>query len=691
MSTPPRRSPRPSNTLGFLLACLLVLLGTSPLAQPVLPFDPYPLDFDPRYDLPLPPAWRDSADFTATAQALRDRIAREGQARVRVELRLPAVESDRLDEDQKTQWRQDQVAARAELLDALPDGSYQVMEVPPLAASPLTLTVGEAALAGLMASERVAEVQASAGQARIAAGGSHSLYLGLDGSLWAWGYNYYGQLGDGTTAIRTTPIQVLSGVTALSTGEYHSLALTTYGNLWVWGWNHYGQLGDGTLTTRTKPISILTGVAALSGGDNHTLALKADGSLWAWGHNWYGQLGDGSSGWGMVRFVPIQVLTGVVDMVAGGYHSLALKSDGSLWAWGDNAHGQLGDGTTMPHHIPTQVHSQVLNGVVSALAAGENHTLALMADGSLWSWGENHYGQLGDGTYLESHIPVQVLTGVVTMAAGGNHSLALKADGSVWAWGGNGSGQVGDGTTTNRNKPIQILTGVADLAGGGRHSLALKSDGSLWAWGDNSLGQLGDGTNTARHIPTKVMAGPPFADVPPTSWAFNYIKAIQKAGITGGCGNGNYCPQDLVTREQMAAFLVRAMMGEPAQDYCGVVAPFADVPASSAFCRYIKRLVELSITGGCGNSQYCPQALVTRDQMAAFIVRAVSGEPPQDYCGNASPFADVSPQAWSCRYIKRLVELGITQGCGYGSYCPTASVTREQMAAFLARAFLGMD
>jgi hypothetical protein len=183
----------------------------------------------------------------------------------------------------------------------------------------------------------------------------------------------------------------------------------------------------------------------------------------------------------------------------------------------------------------------------------------------------------------------------------------------------------------------------------------------------------------------------PFNDVSPTDWAYSYIIAIYEAGITTGCGNENFCPLDLVTRAQMAVFLVRALEGDPAADYCGGVDPFSDVSASAWSCGHIKRLVELGITQGCDDDRFCPNANVTREQMAVFIVRAVEGEPAADYCGGSAPFNDVSASAWSCGYIKRLVELGITSGCGGGNYCPDASVTREQMAAFLARAFLEME
>ncbi len=565
MSPHPSRWLRGSKTLGFLAAFLLVLAGTSQAPKPVSAAEPYPAAFDPFYDLPLPPAWRDTADFATTAEALRDQIATAGKARVRVDLRLPAVEGDRLDEAQSAQWQQDQAAAGADLLDALPDGSYQRLDeqpgvnrldridtgaevadaepdalddptafggsadanavrppAPPVAAPSLTLEVGEAALAELMASALVAKMQASSVNTRIAAGYEHSLYLGNDGSLWAWGSNSSGQLGDGTTTRRYTPTQVLTGVAAIAARYFHSLALKTDGSLWAWGANWDGQLGDGTTTDRATPTPVLTGVDAIAAGNDHSLALKTDGSLWVWGANWAGQLGDGTT---MDRATPTPILTGIAAVAAGANHSLALKTDGSLWVWGANWSGQLGDETTTDRATPIQV----LTGVI-AMTGGGSHSLALKTDGSLWAWGHNSSGQLGDGTTTDRSTPIQVLTGVANLAAGGSHTLALKTDGSLWAWGWNASGQLGAGTFTySLTTPTQVLTGVAAVAAGSDHTLALKTDGSLWAWGDNASGQLGDGTTTNRDSPTQV-AG--VANDPPAAPINLGVQAVSTTGIT---------------------------------------------------------------------------------------------------------------------------------------------------------------
>jgi hypothetical protein len=239
-------------------------------------------------------------------------------------------------------------------------------------------------------------------------------------------------------------------------------------------------------------------MVAVAGGGSHSLAVKSDGTVWAWGANWSGQLGNGTN---TSSNVPVQVtgLSGVVAVAGGGNHSLALKSDGTVWAWGS---GLLGDGTTTNSNVPVQVTG--LSGVV-AVAGGVDHSLALKSDGTVWAWG---YGLLGDGTTTNSNVPVQVtgLSGVVAVAAGWDHSLTVKSDGTVWAWGRNSLGQLGNGSNTDSNVPVQVtgLSDVVAVAAGDYHSMALKSDGTLWAWGWNIYGQLGNGSRTDSNVPVQV-------------------------------------------------------------------------------------------------------------------------------------------------------------------------------------------
>jgi len=220
-------------------------------------------------------------------------------------------------------------------------------------AASLTLWAVAAGLEALLGSPWAAAVTAGTPEMqRLAGGASHSLAIKTDGSLWGWGWNGYGQLGDGTTDDRSTPVQALTGVAAVAAGGSHTLAIKTDGSLWAWGNNEYGQLGDGTTTYRLTPVQVLSEVAAVSGGWYHTLALKTDGSLWAWGRNYDGEVGDGTND---DRLTPVQVLTGVAAVAAGGNHTLALKTDDSLWAWGYNRSGQLGDGTTTDRPSPVPV------------------------------------------------------------------------------------------------------------------------------------------------------------------------------------------------------------------------------------------------------------------------------------------------------------------------------------------------
>jgi len=307
----------------------------------------------------------------------------------------------------------------------------------------------------------------ASGVTAIAEGLWVSLFLKSDGSLWAMGYNYYGELGDGTygnpafSYCTNRPEQIVaSGVTAIAAGGGHSLFLKSDGSLWAMGYNQYGQLGDGTLNNTNRPEQIVaSGVTAIAAGNAHSLFLKSDGSLWAMGYNFNGQLGDDTMNFSTNR--PEQIVaSGVTAIAAGANHSLFLKSDGSLWAMGNNGYGQLGDGTSNPF---TNQPEQIVASGVTAIAAGFGHSLFFKSDGSLWAMGDNQYGQLGDGTYLtiypySTNRPEQIMaSGVTAIAAWTAHSQFLRSDGSLWAMGMNGQGQLGDEFIDN-NAPYGTAT-----------------------------------------------------------------------------------------------------------------------------------------------------------------------------------------------------------------------------------------
>ena len=311
-------------------------------------------------------------------------------------------------------------------------------------------------------------------------------------AAFSWGTNGVGQLGDGTYEQRGAPVRVkgLIDVEDVAAGYFHGLAVQNNGAPWAWGGNTSGQLGTGGTSAHSTLVRVngLADVEDVAAGEEHSLALKSTGTVWAWGGNASGQLGDGT--W-QQRTAPVRVdgLAGVEAVATGFRHSLAVRNDGTVWAWGTGGFGQLGNGSyTERQSAPTQV-----SGLsdVKDVAAGVRHSLAVKNDGTVWAWGNNLHGELGVGyTGGDSTRPVQVsgLADVKAVAAGNNYSLAVKNDGTVWAWGENSSGELGTGGTISRSgAPMRVggLTDVKDVSALAYHSLAVENSGEVWAWGEN--------------------------------------------------------------------------------------------------------------------------------------------------------------------------------------------------------------
>jgi len=340
---------------------------------------------------------------------------------------------------------------------------------------------------------------------------------------WCWGGNWAGQLGDGTSGIdRTAPVAVTGELVfaSLVAGEFHTCGVEgRTGKVWCWGSNSTGQLGDGTSgngnwsdsANRSAPVAVSGGrvFASLAAGSDHTCGLEAGtDKAWCWGGNGYGQLGDGTSGspthWNDAdQSAPVAVTGGRVfsSLVAGGAKTCGLDAGtGKAWCWGANGGGQLGDGTTgTDRSAPVAVTG---GRVFASLVAGGGHNCGVVAGtGKAWCWGDNYFGQLGDGTTGGSSVPMAVTGGRVfaSLVAGEFHTCGLEADtGKAWCWGENGAGQLGDGTTGGSSAPVGVSGGrvFASLAAGWSHTCGVEAgSGKAWCWGGNGQGQLGDGTS----------------------------------------------------------------------------------------------------------------------------------------------------------------------------------------------------
>jgi alpha-tubulin suppressor-like RCC1 family protein len=334
-----------------------------------------------------------------------------------------------------------------------------------------------------------------------------------EGGLWLCGYNINGQLGDNTTTNRSSPVQTIAWGTnwkQASSGASHTAAIKTDGTLWNWGVN-FGNLGDNTITSRSSPVQTITfgtNWKQVDAGSNYTAAIKTDGTLWTWGDNTYGQLGDNSTS---RKSSPVQTVAfgNNWKQVACGYHTAAIKTDGTLWTWGYNNNGQLGDNTITNKSSPVQTVAFGTNW--KQVSAGRYHTAAIKTDGTLWTWGDNIRGQLGDNTTTDKSSPVQTVAFGTNwkQVSCGYHTAAIKTNGTLWTWGDNGNGQLGDNTRTIKSSPVQTITfgtNWKQVSAGYVNTAAIKTDGTLWTWGNNSRGQLGDNTVDSKSSPVQTIA-----------------------------------------------------------------------------------------------------------------------------------------------------------------------------------------
>jgi alpha-tubulin suppressor-like RCC1 family protein len=608
-----------------------------------------------------------------------------------------------------------------------------------------------------------------------------------------------GQLGDGTNADRSAPVRVATPTSGVAFTEVHatdsySVALGTDGNAYAWGWNYAGQLGNGTTDPSATPVQVTSPAPGVTftklflGNGQQTFGFGSDGQLYAWGANFQGQVGNGTT---TEALTPVPVLApapGVkfIEIAVGGGHVLGLGSDGNTYGWGRNGDGQIGNGTTINSLLPVLVAEPAPGVTFTQVQAGGQHSVALGSDGKTYAWGENSAGQLGNGTSLDSLTPTPVSSpspGVsfTSVVSGYNYSFAFGSDGNAYAWGLSQNGQLGNGAEegsalpgplTGKATPVMVnapAPGVTftQLAAASTHALGIGSDGKTYAWGDNYSGQLGNGATAARELSAvqvlmkAVVTGVKFDGLAGTGlknnsdgtwsvvtpahaagpvdvsveWTLNGVPqepVVHKAGYTykgkaaGPCsaprpvavfedtpvdhkfykeidwmecmnystgwrqpaGKPLYKPADNLSREAMAAFIFR--MEAPKNYQAPKVSPFADMKPGDVFYKEIAWMYEAKLSTGwaepSGKPTFRPKDKLSREAMAAFIYRM---EAPKGYAAPAkSPMADMKPGMKFYKEISWMYDEDLTTGNKVGNtkeYWPKDELSRQAMAAFIHR------
>ncbi|TCK92723.1 alpha-tubulin suppressor-like RCC1 family protein [Natranaerovirga hydrolytica] len=506
-----------------------------------------------------------------------------------------------------------------------------------------------------------------------------------DGSLWTWGNNQDGQLGDGTKQNRNKPVKIMENVVQVSIGESHGLAVKSDGTLWGWGSNLFYQLGDLEEIDVLTPVLLMEDVATASAGGALSLVVKKDGTLWGAGSNYLGMLGVGED---VYTREFVKILDDVEKVYSGNWHNGAIKKDGSLWVWGDNIDGQLGDGTTEIRYTPIKIMDNVKDVVMVRW-----HTLVIKEDNSLWGFGRNGLGQLGDGTEENKKTPIKIMDDVKKASIESQYTVVLKNDNTLWEFGYRGfieDSEYGMLMLT----PEKLKEDVMSMAVGERHILIVTLDGDLVTMGENESGQLGDGTNEDNYKGVVIIDGltnePIFYSEPnqeesskPSLWAEEGVnEAIQYDLVTERVLS-HY--QENITREEFCELVVKLyenLKGKPLE--VSVANEFIDTNNEEVLKAY-----ELGIVYGISQDKFGPAQSITREEIAVMfdrLLKALEINPTltMEYV-YFSDEADIS--TWAKDSVQKLNKLGIINGIGSEQIGPKDLATREQAILFVLRTY----
>ena len=513
----------------------------------------------------------------------------------------------------------------------------------------------------------------------VSMGGSTACAVDRSGVLWIWGLiSITGEGIDQQIQRTSTPQRWMDQIKDVSAGYMHVAALKTDGTVWTWGSNFDGRLGDGTETHRFTPQKILDNVKAISAGSYHSLALKNDGTLWAWGANDHGQIGDGTKN---ACLSPKKIADHVIAISAGEDESLFIKDDHTLWGMGSQSGAELGSLSFDDQLTPVRV-----MGGIAAVCAHDG--LLIKTDGSAWEYGsllKSENKQYGARDFQREPTPRKVADNAAYIASGSLLRFVVQTDGKLLGWGTNIHGQLGDGTDVWKTAPKQIMSDVSRVSTNGESCLAVKRDGSLWAWGNNASGQLGDGTQTDRYTPVQIIIPETvelptqFYDVAQGAYYADAVQWAVDAGVTKGVDDTHFGPDKPCTRAQAVTFLWRAA-GSPEPKVKGTA--FTDVQRGSYYEKAVQWAAENNVTAGTSKTTFSPENTCTRGQIVTFLFRA-SGSPAVS--GGKNPFRDVSSGAYYESAVRWAVTNGITNGTSDTTFSPNNNCTRGQIVTFLYR------
>lgn len=553
----------------------------------------------------------------------------------------------------------------------------------------------------------------------VSAGNDFAGLIDKNGSLWMWGNNEQGRLGNGGFGnvqtkggfvYQAIPIKVMDNVVSISCGVSQTAVIKTDGSLWMWGY-----FDDSKRESVLTPVKVMDNVIAVSCGREYTAAIKTDGSLWMWGRNQHGQLGTGIP---KDEAAPVKIMDNVAYVSCSSWgHTAAIKTDGSLWMWGENGRGQLGNGgggdtawsqDAVVQSVPVKVMANV-----ASVSCGYTHTAAVKADGSLWAWGYNGEGQLGNGRKYNTDngpfdrfyqtVPVKIMDGVSFVSCD-SHTAAIKTDGSLWVWGDNTAGKLGNGYVGDRTNndghgdypvqtvPIKLMDNAAAVSCGSLQTYIVKTDGSVWACGRTEWGELGNGgaSNGVDNYGYAMQTTPvqlsgltaraelptAFYDVAASTYYTDPVIWAVGKGITNGTSTTTFSPDKTCTTGEILTFLWKARNSpEPT-----INNPFSDVAESSYYYKAALWAYEKGLVSG---SVFGANAPCTRSITVVYLWK-LAGSPATD--GNS--FTDIPSGADYSVAVSWAVSKGITSGTDNNTFSPDSTCTRGQIATFLYRAFV---